>query len=355
MKLTLVLTRCSLWLRRLMIFGCGLSILSSSSCTLLPFHQLMSREVIMIQKGLIIGVLPMWIPENVGYANSTLAPVLFYDWIFRRQRIYTLKHYLDAQPVDLVLWTGLVSQADGGVESELELLSVDKRRPEAWQTLELTHSSPPEVDILSYRQFQVFVALMSRASENFLEDDRLPATLLWQQQVQRASHADSTQPPRVTKETKVYPYSSYAVAAGFIYNDEALLVVLVHMLSGSAYNLMSSRVVELINQYPDYCVERMIIVGYMPGDQNNFQLAQLSHHHDADQNETVALNSLVDMSDTDAHFRFLAPQDSQVSVVDPWLAEIVPKVAPMMLYADAVRIELTQLPSRCHPSSYDKP
>ena len=341
-----------LQLRRLMILGLSLlSSLGSSNCTLLPLHQLMRREVIMIQKGLIVGLLPMWIPENLRHAPAIRSPELFYDWIFRRQRIYTLKHHLDTLPVDLVLWSGLVSQAEGGVESELDLLSVDQRRPEVWQTLELTHSIPSlAVDKLSYRQFRVFAALMSHAAENFLVDERLPATVLWQH-AQRASQAEDSS----HTHPMVYPYSSYAVAAGFIYNNEALLVVLVHMLisSAPAYDVVSARILELMNKYPDYCVERLIIVGYMPGDQHSFQVAQSAEAQNAGQSKSEMVTALIDVSNAEAHHQILAPQGSQVRVDDQWLAELRSKFAAptieSLLYRDAVRIELTHLPS-CHPA-----
>lgn len=248
------------------VLSLSLLILMSWGCTLFGSIRWLHQDLMIIQQGLTIGLIPMWIPDH----SDSQASSWFDDWLFRRRRVYTLIRELHAAPADIVLWSEIVSQATGGVESEPQLLAFDQQRPELWQVQELENIGMQSQGASSSpRNWRVYSAVMSYLAENLLQDVSLPMTLLWLRPAEAAPVSEAS-------TAGAFPYASYAMAAGFTFNNEPLLVLLVHLLPAHLwrYEEVQWRLMDLLAQHPQYCPGRTIISGYLPayGESYTFNL-----------------------------------------------------------------------------------
>lgn len=339
------------------VLSLSLLIIMSWGCTLLESIRWPRQDLMIIQQGLTIGLVPMWIPDHPHDASS-----LFYDWLFRRRRVYTLIRELHSSPANIVLYSELVSQSTGGVESEPQLLASPQQRPELWQVSELKNiSSQAQQPQLSSRSWRVYSAVMSYLAENFLQDATLPLTLLWLRPAGAADPAD----PSPARAARAFPYASYAMAAGFTFNHEPLLVVLVHLLPAHRqhHQQVQQRLMDLLLQHPQYCPERIIMGGYLPAYGDEYTLnpprplpeattpftgpaqpgyppepAQVATPRDGDGNE--------------ATYKFLIPEGAKGQVIS---GQLWPSRTPGSLATlpeplhQPLRLELSHLPSCSAP------
>ena len=192
------------------------------------------REVIVVDKGLTIGLIPMWMQADGEGGGS-----LFDDWLLRRQRINQWIGYLSLESTDIMLWSNLVAQPFSGGESESKLLQFGSSRSELWQNISL-----------SADRFHLSSSFMIRPSESLLMDSRLPATLLWQDAA-------------IIGHGQTRAFSDYAMAAGFIYDGEPLLVVMVHLSNRSGEAAIKASITKLMAAHPSYCYGRLVVAGHM--------------------------------------------------------------------------------------------
>ena len=198
------------------------------------------REVIVVDKGLIIGLIPMWMQADTADTEHGVngGRWLFDDWLLRRQRINQWIGYLNLESTDIMLWSNLVAQPFSGGESESKLLQFGSARSELWQNISL-----------SAERFHLSSSFMIRPSESLLMDSQLPATLLWQ---------DSA-----ISLGSVQAFGDYAMAAGFIYDGEPLLVVLVHLSDSSGEAAIKASISKLMAAHRRYCYGRLVVAGHM--------------------------------------------------------------------------------------------
>ena len=308
-----------------------------TGCVMSPFR--LKGQVFLVQKGLSIGVVPMWVPDQLKTSHGYR---LFDDWLYRRQRIYDLMQIFHRQPMDLVIWTHLLSQSDGGVESEPEILSFDQKRPEVWQTIEVgrmdrethnhdTNKQSHQPDSKWIRRYQVYSSFMSRPSENFLEDTDHQMAVIW-----REPHISSSQSP-----SWMYEGESYVLVSGFIYNQHPLLVVLVHRPFSDSHSSTQpsqhQQIVESIQAFiasSTLCANRLIIIASV-GQSDEFNELGLEKHSSSQSGSLAVFVA----KETDIHIHRDWLSSYQSAPV--WVASDSSDAA--LLFQQAIKIQITSL------------
>ncbi|MCY4380753.1 MAG: hypothetical protein OXC40_04185 [Proteobacteria bacterium] len=219
-------------------------------CELWSLH---GQKVITVDRGLTIGLIPMWIPQGLGKQDQStddsvihsvdyMGPSLFDNWLFRRERISYLNTILPMSSVDIALMMQLVAQPFPGGYSELSLLQYGRSFCESWQNVSVPST-----------QIELSSSFVIRPSRNLIKDAQVPPQLVL------LNYGD---------EDNRDQWNDYLVFVGYIYKKQPILLVMIYVRDDGflteRFSVATKIIKEFLQKNPGYCTKRLIVAGQIP-------------------------------------------------------------------------------------------